>query len=43
MIGMHDMKTRSCMSESEITSEWKWKVIRDEEAGRRTHIKSLSL
>jgi len=30
------MKTRSCtMSESETTSEWNWKVIRDREAGRR--------
>jgi len=29
------MKTRSCtMSESETTSVWNWKVIRDEEAGR---------
>jgi len=30
------MKTRSyTMSESEATSEWNWKVIRDGEAGRR--------
>jgi len=34
------MKTRSCtMSESETTSEWNWKVIREV----RAHIKSLSL
>jgi len=33
MTGMDDMKTRSCMSESETTSE---KVIRDKEAGRRS-------
>jgi len=30
---MHDMKTRPCIvSESETTSEWNWKVIRDGEA-----------
>jgi len=34
MTGMHDMKTSSC-TESETTSEWNWKVIRDVEAGRR--------
>jgi len=36
------MLIENVMSGSETTSEWNWKMIRDEEAGRRG-IKSLSL